>query len=45
MNFLETIMYKPFRGLNWYQKIIGILLFVPVVYPLAFYHVFIKKDW
>ena len=32
---LEVIMYKPFRGLNWYQKIIGAVIFIPIVYAVV----------
>ena len=42
---IRSIMYKPFRGLNRWQKIIGIIIFVPVVIPMAFYKIYITKEW
>jgi len=42
---MEVIMYKPFRGLNWYQKIIGAIIFIPIVLPVVFYKMFITKEW
>ena len=45
MRLIKAIMYKPFRGLNWWQKIIGIFIFVPFVIPMVFYKMYISKEW
>ena len=45
MSMLNKIICKPFKGLNWWQKVIGIIIFVPVVIPLAFYKQYITKEW
>jgi len=42
---VNLIMYKPFRGLNRWQKIIGIIIFMPIVCPIVFYKMFITKEW
>jgi len=38
-------MYKPFRGLTFWQKIVGALIFIPFVCPVIFYKMFITKEW
>lgn len=42
---ITKIITKTFANLEWYEKIIGAILFVPVVIPMAFYKKYISKEW